>query len=236
MGEVVMDGDQRLARAQHRYERAVFGGDPTGLAEAERDLDGLAADVALAQGRIHHARFLDDRQPDPHELALFQQAADGYRALGDVRGEAESAFWIGAYHQVVAGDTDTGVPYFAQALELASKAGDRLTQSYALRHLGFAAQSAGRPDEARERMLESTRLRREIGFSAGVAANLVALAYLAADGDRGHEVPDILAEAAVLAEDAGAGGILTWIEEARTQLGVARPSATDHRHTAGEID
>lgn len=41
------------------YERAVFGRDASGLDEAERHLSAVEADLALACGRVLHARFLD---------------------------------------------------------------------------------------------------------------------------------------------------------------------------------
>ena len=50
--------DDRLTLARTRYEQAVFGGDPAGLVEAERALDGLEADLALARGRLLHAALL----------------------------------------------------------------------------------------------------------------------------------------------------------------------------------
>jgi hypothetical protein len=59
---------------------------------------------------------------------------------------------------------------------LAAQVGDKLTMSYAVRHLGIAEYVADRLDRARERLAESVRLRRELGFLPGVAANLVGLA------------------------------------------------------------
>jgi hypothetical protein len=125
-----MSGDQRIEHARLLYERAFFGGDASALGIAERELDGVEADLALARGRVLHARFVEDGNEDPHELA--------------------------------------------------TQAGDKLTLSYAVRHLGFADIAAGAGSAARERLEESVRLRREIGFSPGVAAGLVALAYLTA--------------------------------------------------------
>jgi hypothetical protein len=65
-----------------------------------------------------------------------------------------------------------------------AQVGDKLTMSYAIRHLGFAHMAAGAGDAARQRLEESVRLRREIGFQPGVAAGLVALAHLAAGEGR----------------------------------------------------
>jgi hypothetical protein len=213
-----MSADELLDLARLRYEQAVFGGDVSVLAAADQDLDVVEAELTLARGRIMHARFLADRVENPAELVLFERAALLYGAVGDVRGEAESRFWIGCYHQVVDSDDKAAAPELARALELAAQAGDKLTMSYALRHLGFAAHTAGRTDEARTHLTESTRLRREIGFRPGVAANLIGLAYLAVgDGDRDAGVA-LLDEAGTLAADSGANGILRMVEEARADL------------------
>ncbi|MGW9209265.1 hypothetical protein ACWGR4_20045 [Embleya sp. NPDC055664] len=97
--------------------------------------------------------------------------------------------------------------------------------SYALRHLGIAEHRAGRLDQARERLEWSTRLRRELDFPAGVAANLVGLAYIAAGQDRCDDALALIEEASVLAEAADAKGITASIEEARTALTEANPPA-----------
>lgn len=204
--------DERLTRAGELYERAVFGGDGDALAGADRELDGVEADLALARGKVVHARFLADFDEDPGELALFERAAELYRRLGDERGEGEAVLWVGIFHQVVRGDQDAALPAFERARVLATGCGDRLTLSYVLRHLGFIEQEAGRVARARELFLESTRLRREVGFPAGVAANLVGLAYLSEDPEAKHAYLD---EAAELAREVGAAGVLKWVAEAR---------------------
>ncbi|MEU4339169.1 tetratricopeptide repeat protein [Micromonospora lupini] len=210
--------DVRLTRAQERYEQAVFGGDAKPLDEAERDLVALEADTALARGRLLHARFLETGAEDAAELRLFERAAQLYRELGDARGEGESLFWVGTVHQVIRQDQAAADPAFARARELATKAGDDLTLSYVLRHLCFGEQAAGRVDTARELLAESTRLRRELSFTPGVAANLIGLADLAAtDGDR-DAARDLLDEAAELAAGSGAHGVGRWVQEARAEL------------------
>ncbi|MEW2516869.1 tetratricopeptide repeat protein [Actinacidiphila alni] len=213
-----MTTDDRIQRAAELYERAVFGGDTDAPAEAERRLDAVEADLALARGRIAHARYLAERVVVPGELELFERAAGLYRRLGDTRGEAEALFWTGCFHQVVGDDTGTAVPLFERSLALAERAGDRLTMSYALRHLGFVAHMAGGLPVARERFEASNRLRREVGFPAGVAANLIGLAYItAAEGDRERALA-LLDEAADLADGAAAHGIRRSIDEARTEI------------------
>jgi tetratricopeptide (TPR) repeat protein len=213
-----MSAEGRIERARMLYERAVFGGDPSALAIAERELDATEADLALARGRVVHARFLHERTADPHELALFERAAQLYQMLGDVRGEAEALFWVGTFHQVVRHDNETAVPALRRSSTLAAQCDDKLTLSYALRHLGFAEQAAGRLDAAREQLEESVRLRREVGFQPGVAANLVGLAYIAAGQGRRDEASTLIAEAGAIAEASGAHGILRYVEEARAEL------------------
>jgi len=149
---------------------------------------------------------------------LFERALKLYRELGDVRGEGESLFWVGCFHQVVRQDDDTAVPLLEQSYELGSQVGDKRTMSEALRHLGIAEHRAGRLDTARQRLEESVRLRREIGLMPGVAANMVGLAYIAAgDGDH-DEALALLREAGAIAEASGAHRITRQVEESRAQL------------------
>ena len=217
--------DERIERSRLLYERALFEGDAGALAEAERELDGVEADLALARGRVIHGRFLQQRaegperaREDPRELALFERAAELYRARGDVRGEAESLFWVGCCHQVVRRDNEAAVPVLWQSLELATETDDMTTMSEALRHLGIAEHAAGRLGAARLHLEESTRLRREMGAGLGVASNLVGLTYIAAGQDRRDDALRLIEEARAIAEASGARGLLRQIEEARAQL------------------
>jgi tetratricopeptide (TPR) repeat protein len=220
-----MTAEDRIERARALYEQAVYGGDASGLTDAERDLDAVEADAALARGRILHARFLNERAragsspvEDPAELPLFECALEVYQALGDVRGEAEALFWIGCLHQVIRRDNATAVPDLERSCQLAALVGDKPTQSEALRHLGIAAHMAGRLDEARDLLEESSRLRREVGAMPGVAANMVGLAYIAAAQDRRADAVSTLDEAHTIAQAHGAHAILRQIEQARTEI------------------
>ena len=220
-----MSAEDRIERARLLYERAVYGGDASALATADRELDAVEADLALARGRVIHSRFLaqldedlDRPAEDPRELALFERATQLYRELGEVRGEGESLFWVGCFHQVVRQDDDTAVPILEQSYKLGAQVGDKRTMSDALRHLGIAAHRAGRLDTARQRLEESVRLRRDIGLMPGVAANLVGLAYVAAAGGHRDEALAHLKEAGAIAEASGAHRITLQVEESRAQL------------------
>jgi tetratricopeptide (TPR) repeat protein len=214
----VADQAEPFEQARLLYEQAVFNGDDGALPAADLILDAAEAGLALARGRIMHARFLAHQQEDPQELALFERAAALYHRLGDIRGEGESLFWAGTFHQVVRGDDDAAGPPLERAWSLAQTVGDKLTLSYVVRHLGFAEMAAGRLDGARELLEESVRLRREIGFTPGVAAGLLALAELAARaGDRDRALA-LLDEATAIAAETRARGILRWAEQARQEL------------------
>jgi len=217
--------DERIERSRSLYERALFEGDAGALAEAERELDGVEADLALARGRVIHGWFLQQRAEDPEqaredpgELALFERAAELYQARGDLPGEAEALFWVGCCLQVVRRDNEAAVPVLWRSLELATETEDTMTMSEALRHLGIAEHAAGRLEAARLHLEESTRLRREIGAWPGVASNLVGLIYIAAEQDRRDDARKLAEEARAIAEANGASGLLRQIEEASAQL------------------
>ncbi|MEU5780928.1 tetratricopeptide repeat protein [Micromonospora lupini] len=220
-----MSAEDRIERARALYEHAVFSGDAGVLADAERDLDAVEADAALARGRILHARFLNERAisgsspvEDPAELQLFERAIELYQALGDTRGQAEALFWIGCVHQVIRRDNEAAVPHLARSRQMAAQVGDKPTEAEALRHLGIAAHTAGRLDEARELLEESSRLRREVEALPGVAANMVGLAYIAAAQDRRSDALTTLDEANAIAQAHGAHAIVRQIEQARTHI------------------
>jgi tetratricopeptide (TPR) repeat protein len=217
--------DNRLEQARLLYERAVFSGDAAPLAQADRELDAVEADLALARGRLVHARFLLRRDEDaaaadedPAELALFERAVALYQSLGDVGGQAEALFWVGCLHQVVRRDNTTAVAFFERSLHQAARAGDKATMAEALRHLGIEAHAAGRLDQARQRLEESTRLRRETGSLPGAAANMIGLAYIAAAQQRHDDARALLDEASAIAETHGAPRIRQQADEARAAL------------------
>jgi tetratricopeptide (TPR) repeat protein len=217
--------DERVARSGLLYERALFEGDTGALAAADRELDAVEADLALARGRVIHGRFLQQREEgsglareDLTELPFFERAAELYRALGDERGEGEALFWVGCFHQLVRRDDAVAVPFLQRSLELATRTGDKGAMSEDLRHLGIADHRAGRLDAARQHLEESSRLWREIGRLPGVALNLVGLTYIAAAQGRRDDAMALIEEARAIAEASGAHGIMRHIEVARSQL------------------
>ncbi|WP_144121377.1 tetratricopeptide repeat protein [Catellatospora sichuanensis] len=213
-----MNGDERLISASESYENAVFGGDTTATETGHHDLDSLEADLALARGRLLHADFLHRREEDPAELPAFERAAELYARLGDAHGQSQALFWLGCFHQVVRDDADTARPLLQRSYDIARQTGDALTLSYAVRHLGFADLEAGDAEAGREKLEESARLRRELGFLPGLAAAQLALAQLAFEQGRDDEAAALLAEAREAAARSRAHGVLAWIDAARVRI------------------
>ncbi|MGD0702045.1 MAG: tetratricopeptide repeat protein [Trebonia sp.] len=236
--EAVGSVDERVKQAGLLYEQAVHAGDAAPLARADRELDAAEADLAVARGRVMHARFLlrrdldlaaaeeDTADEDTAELALFERAARLYRTLGDLRGEAEALFWVGCLHQVIRHDDGTAVPVLERSLDLASRSGDPDTMAEALRHLGIAAHRAGHLDEARGRLEEATRLRQQTGQLPSAAANMIGLAYIATAQDRRSDAQALLDEAAAIAAASDAHRILAQVTEARAEFSGQHPHRT----------
>jgi hypothetical protein len=149
---------------------------------------------------------------------LFEHAAQLYRELGDIGGEAEALFWVGCFHQVVRHDNETAVPILEESLKLSSQAGNKAAMAEALRHLGIAAHRTGSLEVASQRLEESTRLRRQIGQLPGAAANMVGLAYIAAAQERSGDALALLDEAGAIASSSQAHRILQQVNEARAEL------------------
>lgn len=203
-----------LERAERAYQTAMFAGETDEAAEALRDLGGSGPEYDLARGKLRHCANIADRRLDAEELACFERAETAFAERGDLRGTGEALFWRGCYHQVLAGDDDTARPLFERALELSEQAGDLLMASYALRHLGISRYMAKDLDAAERLLQESTSLRRALGFEAGVAANLVGLAYIALDrGDR-LQAQLTAQEAADAAQGCGAHAVAGWARQA----------------------
>ncbi|HEY4457189.1 MAG TPA: hypothetical protein VGN81_22960 [Pseudonocardiaceae bacterium] len=212
-----MPQDAWQLRAARCYDDATFGGRPELVVEGERELDVVEADLALARGKLLHARFLDGREHvDERELPLFERAVELYEKHGERAKLADALFWVGCCHQIVLDDEATALDLFHAAYDLAAELGEDVIRSFAVRHLGFAALSTGELDLAQTRFAESLRLRRDAGAPAAtVAAAIIPLAVLAEQRGEDDRAEHLFAEATRLAEDNRAVGVLSWIEQAR---------------------
>jgi hypothetical protein len=203
-----------LERAELAYQAAMFAGETEEAAKVLQDLSGSGPEEDLARGKLRHCANIADRRLDPEELASFERAETAFAERGDVRGTGAALFWRGCYHQVLAGDDETARPLFERALPLSQQAGDALMASYSLRHLAISCHMAGDLDAAERLLQESTSLRSTIGFEAGVAANLVGLAFMALDRGDGQQAQIRAREAESAARECGAQVVVGWAREA----------------------
>jgi tetratricopeptide (TPR) repeat protein len=203
-----------LEHAERAYQAAMFAGETADAAAALQDLGGSGPEYDLARGKLRHCANIAERRQDTEELACFERAETAFARRGDLRGAGEALFWQGCYRQVLAGDDEIARPLFERALELSQQSGDPLTSSYSLRHLGISRHMAKDLDAAERLLEESTSLRRAIGFEAGVAANLVGLAFIALDrGDR-QQAQIRAQEAEQAARECGAHAVAGWARQA----------------------
>jgi hypothetical protein len=148
-------------------------------------------------------------------LAAAQRAGDALLV-------AWAEFWVGIVHQVVRGDDATAVPHFEAAYAAGRDRGDAMLASSAVRHLAFAWDSAGRPDDAWRGFWESVELRRSERFWPGVAAGLLSLAEVAHERGNAAEARCLLRQARATARRCGATAFL------------ARADALERDFKAGE--
>jgi tetratricopeptide (TPR) repeat protein len=216
---LALAGDDPLLRADILNEQALFAGSAEARAAATRELDRVESRLEAERGRVLHAKFLADRgEEDPRELAHFEAALAAAERAGDPLLAGWARFWIGIVHQVVRGDDAAALPHFDAAYETARATGSNLLASYAVRHLAFAWDNAGRHDEAWRGFEESVALRRVERFWPGVGAGLLTLAEVAHERGRPGEARRYLRQAKAAAKRGGATSFLPRADELDREL------------------
>jgi hypothetical protein len=162
--------DLDLIRLRRDYYTELIGPDGLRFGPAGRDAR-VTEDLAARAARLRQA------------------APDGGRA-------ASAMFLAGLVADNLRADPPTAQALFTEALAAAERAGDAMTESEALRHLGYWASQRGDTATARQQWERSAELRQEAGAVPYVLAQYLLLAELARDA--GQE-----ARARTLAETAG---------------------------------
>ena len=212
-------GDAPLIRADILNEQALFSGSEAARVAAARELDRAEARLEMERGRVLHATFLSERgDEDPAELAHFEAALAAARRAEDPLLDAWSRFWIGIVHQVIRDDQDAALPHFEAAYAAAKEHGSAMLASYAVRHLAFAWDATGRPDDAWRGFEESVALRRAERFWPGVAAGLLTLAEVADERGRPRDARRYLRQSIAAAKRSGAVAFLARAESLRDRL------------------
>ena len=210
-GDTLAAGNEALLEAAFRtgdYEPAERTFQEL-LTRARADGDrALEAAVLDRQAMLMHFRALEDadltRADSEGEEALFQQALEIRRGLGDPAGTAESLFGLGLVHQVLRGDWEAAMPFYWEALDLAERHGDLLLRSEVHRHVGFYyAMSDLQSDKALEHLRISHELRAELGDPRWIPGGTMALGIAElADGLREQGLAHVR-EAIAQGEQAG---------------------------------
>jgi hypothetical protein len=162
--------DLDLIRLRHDYYTELIGPDGPRFGPEGRDAR-VAEDLAARAARLR------------------QTAPDGGRA-------ASATFFAGLIADNLRADPATAQDLFTEALTAAEQAGDALTESEALRHLGYWASQRGDTTRARQQWERSAELRQQAGAVPYVLSQYLLLAGLARDA--GEQ-----ARARTLAEEAG---------------------------------
>jgi tetratricopeptide (TPR) repeat protein len=149
--------DLEFLRLKHDYTGELFGaaGDAPRFGPQGRDvkvIDRLASRAA----------------------SLRASAPDSERATA-------ATFYAGLIEDNLRGDGDAARSIFASALTAAEEAGDDLTVSDALRHLGYHASEAGDAGQARQMWERSAEQRQRAGAVPYVLSQQLLLAGLARD-------------------------------------------------------
>ena len=132
------------------------------------DMALMTAQAQTAQDRKAEADRLleacrDDLKTSKNQQALqdCQQAAEVYKAIGDLSGQWKGLVNLGIAYERLA-KYDKAIDSYLQGLEIARKIKDRLGEGNALGNLGAAYNSLGKYDKAIEFHLQALATLREI--------------------------------------------------------------------------
>jgi len=221
-GDTLAAGNEAMVEAAFRtgdYEAAERTFQEL-LTRARADGDrALEAAVLDRQAMLMHFRALDDddlgKADSEGEEALFQQALEIRRDLGDSAGTAESLFGVGLVHQVLRQDWEAAMPYYWEALDLADRHGDLLLRSEVHRHVGFYyAMSDLQSDKALEHLRISHELRAELGDPRWIPGGTIALGIAElADGLREQGLAHVRESIAQAREAGLSAHRLAWMQQ-----------------------
>jgi hypothetical protein len=152
-----LDFDLELLRLKHDYAVVLFG--PDGGAPR---FGPQGREAGLIDGLASRAAALRASAPDQERAAA-------------------AMFYAGLIEDNLRGDGEAARSAFGCALAAAEEAGDDLTVSEALRHLGYHASEAGDPGQARTMWERSAEQRQRAGAVPYVLSQQLLLAGLARD-------------------------------------------------------
>lgn len=213
IGHVLTDqgmfgGQDTLEKREDALNRALE------LAKSSNNAS-LLGSVYDAMGFSLHITYVDsDRTKEPeNELAFFQRGLELRKKGGTTAQVAESLFHVGIVYDVIRKDYEQALQYHQAAYDLACEADDKVTASYAIRHIGFAHAAAKDWEAAKRALTESLQLREAAGFTPGIAFAVAALAHLdMIQGDKKSALSQ-LNHSRVILESLGATSRVAWVDK-----------------------
>jgi len=194
----------RLLRADILVDRQFWRLDPV--------RDALAAVGAVRPAYPEAAEFLTGqleywrRLQRPDAPAIAGDPVAIFKALAaDTRFGGWTGFWYGVAQELLNDDPAGATAAYTRALEEAESRGDRLLESYAMRHLGGLAEDAGQTERAIELLERSYDLRAALGARPQITASQITLADILGDSQR---AASLRSAASATAEELG----LTWLK------------------------
>jgi tetratricopeptide (TPR) repeat protein len=127
-------------------------------------------------------------------LMLFRRAAEGFRAIGDRRGEGRCLNGVGALYKDL-GEPQLAARYLEQALALRRETGDALGEAITLTTLGPIYQALGKTAQAHAGLVQALDITRRLGDRVREGQALFNLGDLAARTGQLESAQDLFHEA-----------------------------------------
>ncbi len=153
--DATISWDLAMLHLRRDYSTELFASDATTFGSDGRD-------PTIAKALAERAAQLRDQAPDEARRGL-------------------ASFYAGVIADNLLDDQETAFTHFTTALELGERSGDDLLTSFALRHLGHYAHTAGDLKLARQQWEYSTELRQKVGHLLGALAQQTLLAVVLRD-------------------------------------------------------
>src|SRR5262249_21102422 len=135
---------------------------------------GREADAVQCLGQHEYSKAFATRNWQAPR-GRFLEVIEARERLGDLRGLAESHFYLGLTYEQD-GQPELAMQNYRKSLSLSEQIGDPVLQSYAHRHIGGLQEEQGELDMAERSISRSLALRRQSGFTVGVPFALLQMA------------------------------------------------------------
>ncbi len=185
-----LEGLGQLASAQGEYEEA-FQYNQRSLA--------IRQEIGEEQGIFHSLNnlgILRSRQERYQEALEYYEPVLEYRQLsGDQRGVGRGNGNLGIIKSLYFGEYGQASDHFHRAIEIFQLLGEKWNHAFALSFLGYTEIQLGKPDQARQSLIQALEIARSIDSKPLVLHSMVSFAtlhYLQGELDRAAELVGLI--------------------------------------------